>query len=1114
MRQPKVLLLILLLALWIVPACSGSDSDDDDDVTPTDGDTSDDDDDDDDQPTDDDDDVDGDDEDGDVEPECVFPSDCTRFQDCVNGECVAAPSCTEPLDCPDYATQLCWFENDDAVSGVCRHFCTTDADCGEHMCYMGLCHPYETPLQGTVPNSGATEEQALKASYVERQMLFPFGTEMGGYGTRVGPDGPYAEAMGSATGASERLMISALTLDDGVDRVVFVSFPSCFITDSLEVGIVERVIELGGPDLSGRLIINAAHTHSGPGRFWEVLADQGFGALGIGAYSNEVWNALTDSIGETIYEGQLDEAFVPAAFGYAINDDFDPENKINRDRRSENDPYKDPRLIVWRVDDVSTGNKVPMLAVVNFAAHGTITDVGDTFYSADTGGGAAIMTAKYLTEQYGVPVRGMFLQGMAGDISPAGGDLKHDLQTQMQMVGIRVARKAHELFNNIETSTDLNIKTVSKYYPINRDYIGYTDDEFFSLGSGNGMEICDPGPIRFGAFQCGTFATVTEGNINIEILDENGNVVDEAHSSSANDKVRLDSPEYTGTYYVRVWGPGTMNLDYSLEIQGSTTRKGNCYDGATGAPCNLFNPPKPMLGEMADVSCEDDQYEDDDSTDTARSLSIGDTVEHGVICPNDDDYFSVELTQGEKTTFILSYETNNQYNPYSRLEDGMLGCALVMEKLIGAPVPDFGKTHLMAVGLGDLMITTLPGEPTSRMGKAIIEAIQPEVSNYNNVMVLGYTNDHHFYLVLEDDWFQGGYNTTMSIWGFKFGDYLVYNLVDLAKVLDTDDESILDDIPAAKPTNVDHLFPNNLRVPPKDAKPTEASITKQGPGTIQRMQQQYTVTWEGGDPGVDWPLAFLEKQEGDNWTAVKDVFGDDYSDRYYNFYLDFYNQAFSEPNNSSAENKNLWSYTWEETYTFPAGTYRLRIEGRYYDSDAAEYDASAVKPYTITTDPFEIVGSDIIPQQIAQDGNNLTGQLRYGQPVSNNDGASPFEAIQTRTMVLHSEECEPYIGPRPLPADLNSFSGIVLDSGETQVGLLGDVQYAESTGNVMYLSARDEAGNETYSTREGLPITTFSAELPAGLVDGETYTLVFTVGDTYGNGSESRLSFTYAAPRR
>ncbi|MEZ4241280.1 MAG: neutral/alkaline non-lysosomal ceramidase N-terminal domain-containing protein [Myxococcota bacterium] len=77
------------------------------------------------------------------------------------------------------------------------------------------------------------------------------------------------------------------------------------------------------------------------------------------------------------------------------------------------------------------------------------------------------------------------------------------------------------------------------------------------------------------------------------------------------------------------------------------------------------------------------------------------------------------------------------------------------------------QTVFTAGHLGDLRFVTFPGEPGTLLAEQVLADIGEEP-----MLFLGYAQDYTGYSILEDDWWQGGYEASGALWGPRQGAYL------------------------------------------------------------------------------------------------------------------------------------------------------------------------------------------------------------------------------------------------------------------------------------------------------------------------------------------------------
>ena len=105
----------------------------------------------------------------------------------------------------------------------------------------------------------------------------------------------------------------------------------------------------------------------------------------------------------------------------------------------------------------------------------------------------------------------------------------------------------------------------------------------------------------------------------------------------------------------------------------------------------------------------------------------------------------------------------------------------ILVPAMGAPLPfgELSQVLLSAARLSDLGLLTLPGEPTYsivKYARTKVEGVEPALKA---LMVLGYSQDYFLYLTAPDDWFLGGYESQMSLWGPGAGRFFADNSLAL-----------------------------------------------------------------------------------------------------------------------------------------------------------------------------------------------------------------------------------------------------------------------------------------------------------------------------------------------
>lgn len=162
------------------------------------------------------------------------------------------------------------------------------------------------------------------------------------------------------------------------------------------------------------------------------------------------------------------------------------------------------------------------------------------------------------------------------------------------------------------------------------------------------------------------------------------------------------------------------------------------------------------------------------------------------------------------------------------------------------------KTALSLLRVGDLLFFSLPGEPGTGLSRKMVSALAP--LGASTVLPVGYAQDHYGYLLEEDDWLRGGYEPTVSAYGWKFGPYLLGQLESFVATIDEPQEP-----------------PDLAVVPPATARAVTDST---GPAAVvtepldgERLDT-HVFELEGGDPALGTPRVSLERDEGAGFVPV------------------------------------------------------------------------------------------------------------------------------------------------------------------------------------------------------------------------------------------------------
>jgi hypothetical protein len=263
-------------------------------------------------------------------------------------------------------------------------------------------------------------------------------------------------------------------------------------------------------------------------------------------------------------------------------------------------------------------------------------------------------------------------------------------------------------------------------------------------------------------------------------------------------------------------------------------------------------------------------------------------------------------------------------------------------------LPGEGKysTRFAAARIGDLALLAVPGEPSTKVGELIETGVLAANPDIKEALVLGYSQDHNGYILMDDDWLSGGYNPTITFWGWRFGSYTVQQTKDVFQELMTGKASYANiakgsQIPNMQPDDTPPVVPtNSMRTP---------AVDQDVPASAERLQT-IDFSWYGGDPGLNHPVVTLQVKNADGtfsdvtqptpgcglapncwtsgWIPVNDLSG-------FDFAILYTATPTYKANPTATVRDHHWSGQYEPPINLPPGTYRFHITGQAKQNDAA-----------------------------------------------------------------------------------------------------------------------------------------------------------------------------------
>jgi hypothetical protein len=288
---------------------------------------------------------------------------------------------------------------------------------------------------------------------------------------------------------------------------------------------------------------------------------------------------------------------------------------------------------------------------------------------------------------------------------------------------------------------------------------------------------------------------------------------------------------------------------------------------------------------------------------------------------------------------------------------------------------------------------------------------------------------------------------------------------------------------------------------------------------MKKFQFSYTA----GDPGFGIPVITLQKDDG--LGAFSDVVfpsGRVYDNAYnYNLFLEWTNTALTQPRCTDCPDLNTWFVTFEETKNFPLGSYRFKIQGKYYTGSKTTLETDKIKDYTIFTDAFGVIPTARMQiHDLAFDATSLkvSGGIAYPTGPTTDPGyPEPFDGLKQAGLILHSAQVPAYVGgPVPI-ADLSSLSIVLTpQGGGTPITIeASSITKTEGTHarTVVIKRTVDSGTSEVTETTQVVdggflwPALLFEAAIP-NTVGAGTYDMAVSVTDVNGNSGQVTMPIT------
>ncbi len=252
-------------------------------------------------------------------------------------------------------------------------------------------------------------------------------------------------------------------------------------------------------------------------------------------------------------------------------------------------------------------------------------------------------------------------------------------------------------------------------------------------------------------------------------------------------------------------------------------------------------------------------------------------------------------------------------------------------------------TRVAAASIGDLALLTLPGEPTFAVGEELQS--RGRAQGFKNALAIGYAQDHEGYILFDKDWLSGGYEPTISFWGWRFAQYIVDQSEDMLRELNTGEAT------KKSPATLPDLAPETYTPIAATNSLPAPSIDQEVATQVERLATVHFAFF-GGDPTLGTPEIRLQQRVLDGsfadvnkrgWIPVSNLRG-------YELPVTYTATPTFRADPTATVRAHRWEVQYEPPIDLPTGTYRLHVIG------TAQVDGKSA-PLEIASSPFSVVPS-------------------------------------------------------------------------------------------------------------------------------------------------------------
>jgi neutral/alkaline ceramidase-like enzyme len=317
-------------------------------------------------------------------------------------------------------------------------------------------------------------------------------------------------------------------------------------------------------------------------------------------------------------------------------------------------------------------------------------------------------------------------------------------------------------------------------------------------------------------------------------------------------------------------------------------------------------------------------------------------------------------------------------DPATSMEGELKQCYPLDALLLGdVPNGEVHQTYLTVARLGELFMATVPGEPTHSVMHYLRE--QVALREGAEVMGIGYAQDHLLYFTHPDDWFQGGYEAQMSLWGPFAARTLVDTQLEAVNAMlgGADMDPFVEQSPNL-------TTPGGFTPRAYEQSLDAGEILDDVPAAVMRTEV-VRLRFGAGDPSIGSPRVRVQMDPGDgDFVDVPSPSG------WVGAALDNSRQHMithydpdPPPTDAIADaRRHQWYVDWEVPADLPAATYRLAVH-------ATAWQGGALVDVDVTSSPFEVRQHEDATLGVERSGDEIALRLQLPAVVEQTEQGWP-----------------------------------------------------------------------------------------------------------------------------